>query len=89
MTHERLFKDRTPEAAALQLATVLAWLTECELETLERLRRLKSTAKYELRRHETICNDAVRHCAELQISPRGLHGMPCSRLTEALGETKK
>ena len=77
---ERLFDDR--------VATVLAWLTECELATLERLRRLKSTPQSELRRHETICNDAVLHCADLKIEPRELHGLPCPRLAEAIANIK-
>ena len=69
-----------------RLATVLAWFTECELATLERLRRLKSTPQSELRRHETICNDAVFNCADLKIEPRGLYGLPCPRLAEAMSK---
>ncbi len=36
-----LFKDRVPVAAAQQLATVLAWLTECQLATLEGMKLAK------------------------------------------------
>lgn len=83
---EELFRDRGPEAAARQLAVVLAWLTECELATLERLKLRKSTSKAELARHESIVKDAVFHCRDLRVTPRGLAGRPCTRLAEAMKE---
>jgi len=49
---DTLFKDRVPEAAARQLATVLAWLTECQLATLQDLRQVKSTPKSKLARQQ-------------------------------------
>ena len=81
-----LFRDRAPEAAIRQLAVTLAWLTECQLATLEGLSSKKSTPKGELERHKRICDDAVRHCADLGLGAgvRGLRGFPCSRLDEAL-----
>lgn len=81
-----LFKARVPEAAAYQLAIVLAWLTECQLATLEGLSSKKSTPKGELARQQGICEDAVRQCADLGLAPgvRGLRGSPCSRLDQAL-----
>lgn len=81
-----LFKDRGPEAAARQLAVTLAWLTECQLATLESLESKRSTPKGELERQKRICDDAVRQCADLGIvaGVRGLRGFPCSRLDEVL-----
>lgn len=81
-----LFKERCPEAAARQLAVTLAWLTECQLATLEGLLTKKSTPKGELGRQRRICDDAVRQCADLGLAAgvRGLRGHPCPRLDEAL-----
>ena len=80
-----LFKDRVPEAAAQQLASVLAWLAECQLATLEDLEGRKSTSKRELERQTSICDTAVRQCFELGVSPLfGLNGQRCLRLGERL-----
>lgn len=81
-----LFKERTPEATARQMAVVLAWLTECQLATLEGMMIKRSTAKGELRRQQQICDDAVRQCADLGLVPgvRGLRGFPCPRLDTGL-----
>lgn len=81
-----LFKERCPEAAAKQMAVVLAWLTECQLATLEAISARKSTSKSDLERQTRICEDAVRQCADLGMAPgvRGLRGFPCPRLDEAL-----
>jgi hypothetical protein len=81
-----LFEERTPEAAAQQLSTVLAWAAECELATLARYERLKSSSKRETERHRDICDRLVRHCAELNVEPRGLSGRKCPRLQERLEE---
>jgi len=81
-----LFEDRVPRAAATQLAAVLAWLVECELATLERHQRLKSSSKRETNRHREICQRALRHCFELGVQPRGLGGNRCTRLKEKLSE---
>lgn len=69
-----LFKDRVPEAAARQVAVVLAWLTECQLATLEGLEELKRTSKSELHRQRQICDQAVAHCKDLGVAPVGLGG---------------
>lgn len=79
-----LFARRTPEAAARQLAVSLAWLTECQLATLESLELRKSTSKSELARQRSICEDAVRHCYELSVEPRGMRGTGCPRLKKRL-----
>jgi hypothetical protein len=86
MNDNALFANRTPEAAALQMAVVLAWSAECHLATLERLRERKSSAKYDLNRQQSICDDLVYHCEKLGISEdaRGLKGFPCTRLREVL-----
>lgn len=77
---EALFRDRVPEAAARQLATVLAWLTECQLATLEDMEARERTPKSLHARQAKICETAVRHCKELGVAPIGLEGRPCSRL---------
>jgi len=81
-----LFLERTPEACARQLAVVLAWLTECQLATLEELRGKKRAPKGELKRQQEICDRAVQQCAELGLKPgvRGLRGFPCPRLDDGL-----
>jgi hypothetical protein len=81
-----LFEDRAPEAAATQLAIVLAWIAECELATLEYYQGTKSAPKHELRRHESICKDLVYHCRDLKVPPRGLLGRACPRLEKAMNE---
>lgn len=79
-----LFDDRTAHACATQMAKVLAWMVECELATLARYERLKSSSKRETERHQEICDRLVRHCAELNIPPEGLDGKACPRLEERL-----
>lgn len=83
-----LFANRVPEAAAHQLATVLAWVTECQLATLEGLKMRRSTSKAELKRQESICDTAVLHCFELGVTPTGLRGGRCLRLAERLAALK-
>jgi len=85
---EFLFQSRTPEAAARQLAMVLAWLTECELATLEGISTRKSTPKHELARHEAICRDAIRHCAELNVAPKGFGMQTLPRLKKELAKRR-
>lgn len=82
LARERLFEKRVPEAAARQCATVLAWLTECNLATLEDLKGLKSTSAARLHRQQSICDTAVAQCVDLGVEAVGLRGNPCSRLAE-------
>lgn len=84
---EALFRHRVPEAAARQLATVLAWATECELATLETLQARKGTSKADLARHAEIVRQLVYHCRDLGVRPSGLGGSSCPRLVSALAET--
>jgi len=83
-TESPLFKNRTPEAAARQLAIVLASATEWHLATLEQLRERKSTSKSDLSRQQQICTNLVTHCNDLGVEPRGLRGEKCGRLEDAL-----
>lgn len=83
-TGDALFRERVPEAAALQLATVLAWLTERQLETLEQLEASARPPKSAITRQREICDTAVAHCAELGVTPRGLAGGDCTRLAKRL-----
>lgn len=81
-----LFRDRVPEAAALQLAIVLASSTEYHLATLESLEMRKSTSKSDLARQRAICDTLVQQCRDLGMpaEQRGLRGLPCGRLRERL-----
>lgn len=84
-----LFRDRTANAAAIQLATTIAWLAECELATLERQRGLKHPVRSELERHESICATLVYHLQDLGVRPVGLYGRPCPRLEAELKTPKE
>lgn len=79
-----LFKNRVPEAAARQLAVVLAWVTECQLATLEQLQSRKTASKADLKRQQEICDKAVDQCRDLGVQPKGVWGRDCPRLTERL-----
>ena len=79
-----MFLERTPEAAAIQTATVLAWLAECELATLEDLQGRSRPPKRELARHQEIVDRVVEQCLDLRIRPAGLRGTTCQRLAEAM-----
>lgn len=81
---ESLFEKRVPEAAARQLATVLAWATECNLATLDRLEERKSSSKFDLHRQKDICDRMVEHCFDLGVQPVGLMGRVCLRLKHRL-----
>ena len=87
-TNDKLFAHRTPEAAARQLAVVLASATEWNLATLERMSTRKTTPKYDIKRQTEICEKLVQHCKELGVSPSGLRGVECGRLKEALAPQK-
>ena len=79
-----LFTDRTPTAAALQLATVLAWATECNLATLEQLQARKRASRSDKERQQRICELLVYHCRDLKVRPNGFAGERCKRLAEEL-----
>lgn len=84
-----LFEDRIPEVAAIQLAMVLAWLTECNLATLEEMRSRKRTPKYAISRQESICKKAVDQCRDMKVPTRGLRGQKTIRLARLLQEGLK
>jgi hypothetical protein len=85
---ESIFRDRVPEAAARQLATVLASAVEHHLATLEQLCGRKSSSATDIRRQEAICAQMVAQCNDLGVSPSGLRGDPCPRLAMALRALK-
>lgn len=84
-----LFNNCTPEAAARQLARVLAWAAECNLATLERLQMRRSSAKCEIKRQQEICDDLVFHCNDLNVEPVGLRGHSCPRLKERMEKMRE
>lgn len=81
---EPLFEDRTPAAAARQLSRVLAWMADCELATLNRYERLKSSSKRETERHREIVDKLLHHCLDLGVEPIGLGGKKCQRLEKEM-----
>lgn len=83
MLHD-LFKLRTPEGAATQIATVLATSVEHHLETLNAMQERASTPKGALREQTVLCDDLVQHCHELGVGTMGLSGQRCWRLATRL-----
>ncbi len=83
-----LFRDRHPESAARQLATVLVHATECHLATLEMLECRKNASASDKRRQKLICDTLVFHCADLNVNPRFGFGHPAPRLTERIALAK-
>lgn len=79
-----IFEDRTPGAAATQIAIALAQATEYCLATLERAEMLKSTSKCELDRQRKICNTLVARCVDWEVSPCGWGGKEFPRLKERM-----
>ena len=84
-----LFKNRTPEAAARQMAVVLMYYLECQYATLEGLP--KSTSKRERARHQSIADGWLKQVMDLDISPqtRGLRGAGCGRVIEAMQKAQQ
>jgi hypothetical protein len=78
----KMFENRHPEAAAHQLAVVLASATEIHMAELERMRLRTGTSKAQLARKEAICESLGVHCAELGITTSGLRGEKCPRLKD-------
>lgn len=83
---DALFANRTPTAAAWQLALVLAHATECALATVEMLPT--KAAKRDRDRHEAIAKTLVFHCADLNVPARGLMGSPCPRLAAKISQLR-
>lgn len=83
---EGLFRDRCPEAAARQLATVLVHLVECELASLDRMRARKGTSQADIRRQASICETAIEQLRDLNVpaDTLGLRGTTNLRVTAAL-----
>ena len=82
---EELFRGRAPEAAARQVATVLATATEYHLATLETMQAHAKTSKSSLKRQGEICRELVAQCEDLGIAATGLRGNRCLRLMTAIG----
>ena len=84
LSDDPLFANRTPNAAAHQLAVVLAYATECQLATLEQAYRRRGTSQADKRRHQAIADTLVFHCRDLNVRPYELGGIPCPRLAKLL-----
>jgi hypothetical protein len=61
-------------------------MANCELATLNRHERLKSSSKRETERHREIVDKLLHHCLDLGAEPIGLGGKKCQRLEEELEE---
>lgn len=85
-TNESIFEDRTPEAAARQIALVLAQSVEYHLATLDELKEYKRTAKHRIERQESICDKLITHVRDLKIQPEGFFFEKMPRLIERLAE---
>lgn len=81
---DELFKRRTPEAAARQMAIVLMNLLECQFATMEGMPA--RTSKSERARQQSICETYLRHLVDLDIPPetRGLRIGGCPRVRDAM-----
>lgn len=75
-----LFEDRVPEAAAYQLATVLAEATEYAIQSMEWGEYKAGVSGKERRRAKQAARTLIRQCIELKVAPRGLMGRDCKRL---------
>ncbi len=86
---ELLFKDRVPEAAARQLACVLASATESHLELLSEMQEKARTPKGVLARQVDLCKLLVAHCVDLGVDPKwGIRGKACLRLKAAISAAR-
>lgn len=76
-----LFVERVPEAAARQLALVLAELAERHLESMEWVQAHKGRfPAYEKRRMAEWTDVLLRHLYDLKVPARGLWYRECERL---------
>lgn len=78
-----LFKDRTAQSAAWQLAMMFAQATECLL-TIYRACSGKSIPLYIKNPLSEYCASMVYHCRDLNVKPQGLGGKPLPNLAFAL-----
>jgi hypothetical protein len=62
------------------LAAAFAYHTECNLATLERLRSLKRSSKWERQRQQNICDSMVAACRDFRVAG----GRTLPRLTKML-----
>lgn len=81
---EALFKNRVPDAAARQLAVVLAETAERNLSILEAIEDKKSSPKYVIQMQKDLCDMLVYHCWDLNVTPKGLSGNHCEKLAQRL-----
>jgi len=65
------------------IEAAFAYHTECNLATLERLRSLKRSSKWERQRQQNICDSMVAACRDFGIPP----GRTLPRLTKMLTST--
>ncbi|MEL7494312.1 MAG: hypothetical protein AAGJ95_10175 [Cyanobacteria bacterium J06554_11] len=71
------------------LGQALAFATECELATVERLNTLAKPPKSQLARHSDIADKLVQQCFALGVEPVGIGKKSCGRLERRLEELKK
>lgn len=80
-----LLRDRTAGAAAWQCAMVAAQFAEWHLQTLAEMEG-RMRQRRALQRQREICRQAVWHCFDLNVAPRGLGGCDLPLLERAMVE---
>ena len=66
----------------------LCYMVECTMATLEGLRSVKKTSKYEISRHEQLVEIGLRNCEVFKLRDAA-HTARCSRVELALDAREK
>lgn len=80
LTDDPLFDERSPREAAQQLALVLAWAAECQLETVAYIKDKLRVSASSKSRNEYIAAKLVLSCKDLNVTPKE----SCPMLAEEL-----
>ncbi len=88
MGTDDLFKDRTPTATAVQLATVLAEAAELLLEIAEEAEARKGTPLYLKQGYHSDAGIIATQCIDMRVYPQGLMGRRCKRLAKYMADVE-
>lgn len=88
LTTDSLFEDRTPRAAAVQLATVLADAAERLLEAAEELEERKSIPLWLKQEYHGKAAVIALQCIDMKVPPWGLSGRDCKRLAKYMADVE-
>lgn len=85
MSTNPMFQDRVPEAAAQQIAVILAEAMEAHFATLEMMEMRRSTPARDIVRQRAIIAKLMPHCIDLKVPAYGLGYVDgCPRFAAAL-----